>query len=140
MMPDEDAYLGRIVTAGLGDQDERGTARRDGKGAPKRPAGKRGAVRRRFGLLNAFLDRSVPLVESRAGLAAWMLLYRHAKPDGIVTAAVSDLARRAGCCESAMRRALKRLQSAGLVERIKRGTLAGGASVWRLLTPEGEQP
>lgn len=107
------------------------------KPKPKRSAGKRGsAVRRRFGLLNAFLDRALPDLR-RSDIAAWLLLYRHAKPDGTAAASVGDLARRAGCCDRAMRYALGRLQSAGLVERIKRGTLAGGPSVWRLLTPEG---
>lgn len=106
-----------------------------------RSAGKRGgAVRRRFALLNAVADTALPLLKGRADFAAWLLLYRHAGPDGTVTASVADLARRAGCCESAMRRGLKRLQSAGLVERLKRGTLAGGPSVWRLLTPEGDHP
>ena len=121
-------------------------ARRSGQstgtadGKPKRSAGKSGgAVRRRFGLLNVFLDRAMPALR-RSELAAWLLLYRHAKPDGTVSAGIADLARRAGCCESAMRRALKRLQSAGLVDRIKRGTLAGGPSVWRLLMPEGGRP
>jgi len=89
--------------------------------------------------LNAFIDGELPR-RTRAELAAWLLLYRHAKPDGIVTASVADLARRAGRDESAMRRALKRLREAGLVDRIKRGTLAGGPSVWRLLTPEGGRP
>ena len=107
----------------------------------KRSAGKRGgAVRRRFALLNAVADTALPLFKGRADFAAWLVLFRHAKPDGPATASVADLARRAGCSESAMRRALKRLRAAGLVERIKRGTLAGGPSVWRLLTPEGDRP
>lgn len=105
----------------------------------RKPGGGGGAVRRRFALLNAFIDGGLPR-RTRAELAAWLLLYRHAKPDGIVTASVADLAQRAGRDESAMRRALKRLREAGLVERIKRGTLAGGPSVWRLLTPEGGRP
>ncbi len=108
---------------------------------PKRATGKRrGVVRRRFALLNAVADTALPRLKSRTDYAAWLLLYRFAKPDGTATASVADLARRAGCCESAMRRGLKRLQSAGLVERLKRGTLAGGPSVWRLLTPEGDRP
>ncbi len=108
---------------------------------PKRPKRSRsnaraGAVRQRFALLNAFLDLALPHL-TRAEAAAWLLLYRHAKPDGIATASVADLARRTGCDESAIRRALKRLRENGLVERIKRGSLAGGPSVWRLTTPKG---
>jgi predicted transcriptional regulator len=90
--------------------------------------------------LNAVADTALPLLRARTDFAAWLVLFRHAKPDGTATASVADLARRAGCCESAMRRALKRLRVAGLVERLKRGTLAGGPSVWRLLTPEGDRP
>ena len=89
-----------------------------------------------FALLNAFLDEAVPNL-ARAELAAWLLLFRHAKPDGVVSASVLDLARRAGCNESTMRRALQRLQAKGLACRIKRGSLAGGPSIWRLLPPEG---
>ena len=107
---------------------------------PKRAPGRGGgAVRRRFTLLNEFLDRAMPKCR-RSEIAAWMLLYRHAKADGTVTASVADLARRAGCCESAMRRALKSLHKRRFLERLKRGTLAGGPSVWRLLTPDGDQP
>ena len=106
----------------------------------KRPPGKRGAAARRFALLNAVADTALPRFKGRADLAVWLLLFRHAKPDGTATASVADLARQAGCCERTMRRALKRLQAAGLVERIKRGTLAGGPSIWRLLTPNGDRP
>lgn len=104
---------------------------------PKRSAGQRaGAVRRRFGLLNTFIDWALPRL-CRTDVAAWLLLFRHAKPDGTVAASVADLAQRAGCQERAMRNALRRLQATGLVRRLKRGTLAGGPSVWRLLTPGG---
>lgn len=126
----------------LGERPARRNGRRstEAEPPPKRKPGRGGGtVRRRFALLNAFIDGELPQ-RTRAELAAWLLLYRHAKPDGIVTASVADLARRAGRDESAMRRALRRLREAGLVERLKRGTLAGGPSVWRLLTPEGGRP
>lgn len=99
-----------------------------------------GRVRRRFALLNAVADCALPRMTGRADIAAWLVLFRHASADGTVTASVADLARRADCSESAMRRALKRMQSAGLLERRKRGTLAGGPSVWRLLSPEPRPP
>ena len=88
-----------------------------------------------FALLNAFIDSALAEV-GRAELAAWLILYRHAKPDGTVTASVGDLARRAGCTGRTMQTALAKLQSRGLVLRLKRGTLIGGPSIWRLLTPE----
>ena len=108
--------------------------------AKRKPSRRGNTVRRRFALLNAVADAALPRFKGRAELAAWLVLFRHAKADGIATASAADLARRAGCSESAMRRALKRLRKAGLVERIKRGTLAGGPSVWRLLAPEGGRP
>lgn len=99
---------------------------------------RRAAVRQRFALLNLMLDVSLPHL-GRIDLAAWMLLYRHAKPDGTVTASMADLARRAGCCDRAMRRALKRLHELRLLDRLKRGTLAGGPSVWRLRSADGDR-
>jgi len=107
------------------------------KAAPlKRVADDRGrVVRQRFALLNAVVDYALPGMR-RSELAAWLVLYRHAKPDGTVVASVADLARRSGCSDRAMRTALPRMQSAGLLARLKRGTLAGGPSVWRLRTPE----
>lgn len=107
--------------------------------AKSRSRASKGAVKRRFALLNAFLDQAAAKL-TRSELAAWLLLYRHAKADGIASASVADLARRAGCSERTMQSALGKLQCANLVERIKRGSLAGGPSVWRLLTPEGERP
>jgi len=104
------------------------------------PRQRRAAVLRRFALLNAVADTALPRFRGRAELAAWLILYRHAKPNGTAKASVADLARRAGCCESTIKRALERLRRGGLVERVKRGTLAGGSSVWRLLTPDGNPP
>lgn len=108
------------------------------KAKPRSRAGK-DVVKRRFVLLNAFLDDALATM-SRSELSAWLLLYRHAKADGIVSASMADLARRAGCSARTMQTALAKLQTANLVERIKRGSLAGGPSVWRLLTPEGDRP
>jgi len=109
-----------------------------------KPAGKpgrrAGAVKRRFGLLNAIADEALPTLKGRGEVAAWLVLFRHAKPNGIAVVSVSDLARRIGATESTAKRALCRLREVGLVERIKRGSLASGASVWRLLLPAGGQP
>ena len=101
-----------------------------------RPTAKRPVsnVRRRFGLLNAIIDRAMPAM-NRSELAVWLLLYRHAKPDGTVTASVGDLARRTGSSDRMVRYALDRMRRAGLLRRLKRGTLAGGPSVYRLLHP-----
>lgn len=107
---------------------------------PKRaPAGRGGAVRRRFALLNTVVDEHIAGLR-RSDLVCWLVLYRHARPDGTVTASIADLARRGGCSRRAVTSALRRLQAVGLLERQKRGTLAGGPSRWRLLSPETDAP
>ena len=82
-----------------------GQSARKAEGIPKRSTGNRaGAVRRRFGLLNAFIDRALPQL-GRTDLAAWLLLYRHAKPDGTVSASGAGTRRckRRRCGETAGR-------------------------------------
>ena len=105
-----------------------------------KPGKRAGAVKRRFTLLNTIADEALPTLKGRGEVAAWLVLFRHAKPNGIAVVSVADLARRIGATESTAKRALCRLREVGLVERIKRGSLASGASVWRLLLPAGGQP
>jgi len=107
---------------------------------PKRTSGRGGgAVRRRFALLNAFVDCELRRLRA-VDVAIWLVLYRHGQRDGTATVAVSDLARRTGYAERAVRYALHRLQADGLIDRLKRGTLAGGPSVYRLVVPSGGVP
>lgn len=107
---------------------------------PKRNPGRRGgAVRRRFALLNWFVD-SVLAELGPVDSTIWFVLYRDARIDGTATAAVSDLSRRSGFCEAAVRRALRRLRDRGLVRRLKRGSLSGGPSVYRLIRGDGATP
>jgi len=101
---------------------------------PKRTANRGGAVRRRFALLNAFVDCELARL-GPVDVAVWLVLYRHGRRDGTATAAVSDLVRRTGYRQAAVRNALRRLRNCGLINRLKRGTLAGGPSVYRLLLP-----
>lgn len=116
-------------------------ARRNGRAAtdaePKRKPGRRGgAVKRRFTLLNTFVD--FELAELGAvDVAVWLVLYRDGQRDGTATTAVSDLMRRTGYGDAAVRRALRRLRDRGLIDRVKRGTLAGGPSIYRLRMPTG---
>ena len=101
---------------------------------PKRPSRKGNAVRRRFALFNAFVDLAAGHC-TRAELLCWLVLYRHAGPDGTARASIGDIARRGRCDPATIRRAVKRLLAAGLLERLKRGSLAGGPSTYRLLYP-----
>ena len=76
-MPDEShSYIGRNVTAGLGEQETRGTARRNGKGAPKQSAG-------RWHTLNYFADVTARTLKSTE-VAVWLQLFRNTKPGGLV--------------------------------------------------------
>lgn len=116
-------------------------ARRNGRAPtdaePKRKPGRGGgAVRRRFVLFNGFVDCELARL-GPVDVAVWLVLYRHGQRDGATTAAVSDLSRRTGYCEAAVRRAIRRLRRCRLIDRVKRGTLAGGPSVYRLLLPTG---
>lgn len=122
------------------DQSERparrnGRAPTDAEPKPKRKPGRGGGgIRKRFQLLNAFVDAALARLGS-VDVAVWLVLYRHGQRDGTATAAVSDLKRRTGYQDAAVRRALRRLRDRGLIDRLKRGTLAGGPSVYRLREP-----
>jgi DNA-binding transcriptional ArsR family regulator len=117
-----------------GQADHHGQGDQGGQ-ADQRSRRRRGhAVRRRFQLLNAFVDLALPLL-GPGDVAVWLVLYRHGQRDGTATAAVSDLARRTGYRDRAVRQALARLVDCGLIRRVKRGTLAGGPSVYRLIPP-----
>ena len=104
---------------------------------PKRPSRKGNAVRRRFRLLNNFVDGPLSQL-GPVDAAVWLTLFRHGRRDGTTTAAVSDLARRTGRCEASVRRSLRRLIAAGLLRRVKRGSLLVGPSVYELVDPGGK--
>jgi hypothetical protein len=109
--------------------------------APDRPVAKGGRPRRkgdlarRFGLFNAVVDYAIRDMHC-AELAAFVILWRHAKADGTVSASIADLARRGGCSRRAIQNGIKRLITKRLLERIKRGTLEGGPTLWRLVKPD----
>ena len=111
-----------------------------GKGAPTRPAGRKGgrthARRRqrhygRFALLNGFVDGVMGTLP-RAPLAVWVTLWRDTRPDGLARTAVTDLARRAGVDRSSVIRALRLLVERGRLEVVRRGGLGRGVSVYRV--------
>lgn len=119
----------------LGERPARRNGRAPTDTEPKRKPGRGGsAVRRRFALLNTFVDVALARL-GPVDVAVWLVLYRHGQRDGTATAAVSDLERRTGYRQAAVRLALRRLQDCGLIERVRRGTLAGGPSVYRLIRP-----
>jgi hypothetical protein len=98
------------------------------KGKPGRPKRKAGG---RFAALNAFIDatlRGLP----RADVAVWLVLYRDTKADGLARTSQADMARRAGIDGRSVRRALRRLERAGLVTVVRRGGLRQGPSNYRI--------
>src|SRR5262249_10511530 len=99
----------------------------EGKGSAEAP---KGAAQGRFGLLNAFVDCSMAGL-SRAEMAVWLVLFRDCR-DGTATTAQSSIAQRAGCNARTVRRALARLERAGLVETLFRGGLRRGPSRYRV--------
>jgi hypothetical protein len=110
------------------------TTQRTKSDGPRRQS-RRHAVQRRIALLNAFLDRAMPNLR-RGSIAVWLLLYRHAAPDGTASASIGDLANRCGCSPRTVRYAVENLIRIGALSRLKRGSLSGGPSVYRLLSPE----
>jgi hypothetical protein len=85
----------------------------------------------RFAVTNAFADFTLAGL-SRAEIAAWLLLWRDTKADGTARTSQADLARRAGSDVRTVRRALRQLQAAGLLVVVRRGSLARGASLYRV--------
>jgi DNA-binding MarR family transcriptional regulator len=84
----------------------------------------------RFGLFNAFVDCSMAGL-SRAELAVWLVLFRDCR-DGTASTSQSSIAQRAGCNVRTVRRALARLESAGLIKTLFRGGLHRGPSRYRV--------
>ena len=83
----------------------------------------------RFAVLNDFVDftlRELP----RACVAVWLVLYRDTK-DGIACTSQTDIARRTGLSERAVRKAIRRLETLELVTVAFRGGLNRGASKYR---------
>ena len=89
----------------------------------------------RFGVFNAFADASMKDL-TRAEIAVWLILWRDTK-DGVARSAQTDIARRAGCSDRAVRTAIARLEELGLLEVVTRGSLGKGISTYRVfgLTP-----
>lgn len=97
----------------------------NGKRARKRTAGDR------FGILNGFVDCSMAGL-SKAELATWLILFRDTR-NGTARTAQTDLARRAGLDVRTVRRAIRKLERAGLLVVVFKGGLNSGPSCYRVL-------
>jgi hypothetical protein len=97
------------------------------RGKPKAERSARG----RFQCINAFIDATMAKLPP-AERAAWLILWRDTKPNGLARTSQMSLARRAGVSDRAIRSALRRLEREGLVTVVHRGSLRAGASIYRV--------
>jgi hypothetical protein len=87
----------------------------------------------RFHSINTFADFTLAGL-NRAQIAVWLLLWRDTKPNGLAKTSQADLARRAGTDPRTIKRAIRRLQEAGLLVVVHRGGLRCGPSTYRVLS------
>ncbi|MCB9852650.1 MAG: helix-turn-helix domain-containing protein [Phycisphaerales bacterium] len=106
----------------------RGANGRDvpGSSKPKR----RRATADRFATLNAFVDLSLRGLR-RPEIAIWLILYRDTR-NGTARTGQADIARRAGVSVRTVRRAIGRLDAAGLLRLVKRGGPNVGPSIYEV--------
>jgi len=109
--------------------------------APTRSAARKGGRRSRRGsrrhaerwrLVNRFLDDDAGSM-SRGAVLVWLALWRDTKADGMACASIGNLAGRIRGSRNTVCRALSSLESRGLVEVVRRGSVNGGATVYRVL-------
>jgi hypothetical protein len=97
---------------------------------PARNGRAKGEAGDRFAVLNAFADFALADL-SRAEIAVWIILYRDTR-DGTAKTSYDDLARRAGLNRRTVGRAIRGLESRGLVKVIHRGGLRRGVSRYQV--------
>jgi hypothetical protein len=113
-----------------------GRQRHQGRHGGK-PKGKRASAGR-FQCINAFIDVTMGLL-TPAERAAWLVLWRDTKPNGLATTSQMSMARRAGVSDRSIRTALRGLEQRGLVTEVHRGSLRRGASIYRVHPLSREQ-
>jgi hypothetical protein len=99
-------------------------------GEPGKPKGKRASAGR-FQCINAFIDATMATL-TPAERAAWLILWRDTKPNGLAETSQTSMARRAGVSDRSIRTALRGLEKRGLVTVVNRGSLRRGTSVYRV--------
>ena len=92
------------------------------------------AARRRWALLNRFVDEGMASLE-RSDVAVWIVLFRHAGADGVTSVSKSRLASVTGQDPKTVTVALRRLAGAGWISRLRRGGPTDGCAVYRVQKP-----
>jgi len=93
------------------------------------------AARRRWALLNRFVDEGMASLE-RSDVAVWIVLFRHAGADGVATVARARLIELTRLAPRTVKVSFQRLMQAGWVERMRRGGPVGGVAVYRVKIPK----
>jgi hypothetical protein len=88
-------------------------------------------TRGRFADINGFIDYTMAGL-TPAAAKVWLILWRDTKPNGLARTGQSDLARRAGVTERAVRKALVELAASKLVKVVRKGRLGVGPSTYRV--------
>jgi hypothetical protein len=96
----------------------------------RRPGKKAAEHSGRFASINAFVDATMARLP-RAAALIWLALWRDERR-GVSRTGLTDLARRAGCNHRTARRAVAALEKQGLLQRVRRGRLGSGPSVYRV--------
>jgi hypothetical protein len=133
----------RILAVGeelpaLDESSPRHAAERPAKAKEKRRRDNRRTAER-FATLNAFVDFSMATLKP-SERAAWLVLWRDTKPNGVARTSGRDLARRCGICERSARYAIAALERRGLLRIVRRGGLRSGPSSYRVFALESAQP
>lgn len=103
--------------------------------AKEAKAKRKDTARRRWTLLNAFVDRGMAGLKF-SDVAVWMALFRNSNADGVATVARTRIKALTGCDIKTIAGALSRLTAEHWAVRIQRGGPVGGMAVYRLQAPK----
>ena len=90
----------------------------------------------RFAVMNEFLDCTVADL-TRSQALVWLVLFRDTR-NGTARTSMQDIARRIGTSRRRTQDAINALISMGLVDRVRRGGINQGPSVY-IVKPKGHQ-
>ena len=102
----------------------------NGKAPTSEPQSAKRKTANRFGILNGFVDCSMARL-SRVDLGTWLVLYRDTR-NGTACTAQSDIAKRIGASDRAVRTAINKLIKLGLLVCVWQGGLNRGPSRYRV--------
>ncbi len=85
----------------------------------------------RFQTLNTFIDFTMGSL-TRADMETWLILYRDSK-QGTARTSQSDIARRGGLSDRAVKRSIKSLVRCGLLKVVHQGGFRKGVSRYRVV-------